>query len=108
MEFYAYFWMLRLIISDSKTHRNYWSDLKRKLKQKRSELTTNCSQLKLQSSDGKNYVLNIKWLLRLVQSIFHQKQNYSRFGSQKLLQQNYLKRENWPLLKKIKELQSVV
>ena len=66
MEFYAYFWMLRLIISDSKTPGNYWSDLKRKLKQKRSELTTNCSQLKLQSSDGKNYVLNIKWLLRLV------------------------------------------
>ena len=108
MEFYAYFWILRLIISDSKTPKNYWSDLKRKLKQEGSELHENLVQLKLTSSDGKNYVLNTKWLLRLVQSILHQKQNYSRFGSQKLLQQNYLKRENWPLLKKIKELQSVV
>ena len=60
------------IFSDSKTPRNYWSDLKRKLKQEGSELHENLVQLKLLSSDGKNYktdVLNTKWLLRLVQSI---------------------------------------
>ena len=60
------------IFSDSKTPRNYWSDLKRKLKQEGSELHENLVQLKLASSDGKNYktdVLNTKWLLRLVQSI---------------------------------------
>ena len=60
------------IFSDSKTPRNYWSDLKRKLKQEGSELHENLVQLKLTSSDGKNYktdVLNTKWLLRLVQSI---------------------------------------
>ena len=60
------------IFSDSKTTRNYWSDLKRKLKQEGSELHENLVQLKLTSSDGKNYktdVLNTKWLLRLVQSI---------------------------------------
>ena len=60
------------IFSDSKTPRNYWSDLKRKLKQEGSELHENLVQLKLTSSDGKYYktdVLNTKWLLRLVQSI---------------------------------------
>ena len=60
------------IFSDSKTPRNYWSDLKRKLKQEGSELHENLVQLKLTSSDGKSYktdVLNTKWLLRLVQSI---------------------------------------
>ncbi len=60
------------IFSDSKTPRNYWSDLKRKLKQEGSELHENLVQLKLPSSDGKSYntdVLNTRWLLRLVQSI---------------------------------------
>ncbi len=60
------------VFSDSKTPRNYWSDLKRKLKKEGSELHENIVQLKMKSVDGKNYstdVLNTKWLLRLVQSI---------------------------------------
>ena len=60
------------VFSNSKSPRNYWSDLKRKLKKEGSELHENLVQLKLTSSDGKNYktdVLNTKWLLRLVQSI---------------------------------------
>lgn len=60
------------VFSGSKTPRNYWSDLKRKLKNEGSELHENLVQLKLQSSDGKKYktdVLNTKWLLRLIQSI---------------------------------------
>lgn len=60
------------VFSESKTPRNYWSDLKRKLKEEGSELHENLVQLKLQASDGKFYntdVLSTKQLLRLVQSI---------------------------------------
>ncbi len=60
------------IFSASKTPRNYWSDLKRKLKQEGSELHENLVQLKMTAQDGKERdtdVLNTKWLLRLVQSI---------------------------------------
>jgi len=42
------------------------------LKKEGSELTTNCSQLKLKSGDGKYYnqdVLNTKGILRLIESI---------------------------------------
>ena len=63
------------VLTDSKdyqTARKYWGVLKTRLKKEGSELATNCSQLKLQSADGKYYkqdVLNTKGLLRLVQSI---------------------------------------
>lgn len=60
------------VFSESKTPRNYWSDLKRKLIQEGSELHEHLVQLKLKSSDGKYYktdLLNTKWLLRLIQSI---------------------------------------
>ena len=60
------------VFSESKTPRNYWSDLKRKLKQEGSGLHENIVQLKLQSADGKFYktdVLDTKGVLRLVQSI---------------------------------------
>lgn len=57
---------------DYTTARKYWNKLKQRLKSEGSELVTNCHQLKLPSSDGKNYstdVLNTKGVLRLVQSI---------------------------------------
>lgn len=60
------------ILSESKIPRNYWSDLKRKLKQEGSELHEKIVQLKMQSSDGKYYktdCLDTKGVLRLVQSI---------------------------------------
>ena len=60
------------VFSESKTPRNYWSDLKRKLKKEGSELHENLVQLKLVAQDGKTRVtdmLNTKWLLRLIQSI---------------------------------------
>ena len=60
------------ILTDSPNPRKYWSVLKTRLKKEGSELATNCSQLKLQSTDGKYYmqdVLNTKGILRLVQSI---------------------------------------
>lgn len=60
------------ILTDSVNPRKYWSVLKTRLKAEGSELATNCSQLKMQSSDGKYYkqdVLDTKGILRLVQSI---------------------------------------
>ena len=41
------------ILTDSPNPRKYWSVLKTRLKREGSELTTNCSQLKLKADDGK-------------------------------------------------------
>jgi len=60
------------ILTDSPEPRKYWSVLKTRLKKEGSELTTNCSQLKMQAADGKYYktdALDTKGVLRLVQSI---------------------------------------
>ena len=60
------------VLTDSSNPRKYWSVLKNRLKKEGSELATICSQLKLQSADGKYYmqdILNTKGILRLVQSI---------------------------------------
>jgi len=60
------------ILTESPNPRKYWSVLKTRLKKEGSELTTNCSQLKMQSADGKFYktdVADTEQLLRLIQSI---------------------------------------
>lgn len=60
------------ILTESVNPRKYWSVLKTRLKKEGSELATNCSQLKLLSSDGKYYktdVADTEQLLRLIQSI---------------------------------------
>lgn len=60
------------ILTDSPNPRKYWSVLKTRLKREGSELTTNCSQLKMQAADGKKYltdVANTKQLFRLIQSV---------------------------------------
>lgn len=60
------------ILTESPNARKYWSVLKTRLKKEGSELATNCSQLKLQSSDGKFYktdVADTEQLFRLIQSI---------------------------------------
>ena len=60
------------ILTQSVNPRKYWSVLKTRLKKEGSELATNCSQLKMQSSDGKYYktdVADTEQLLRLIQSI---------------------------------------
>ncbi len=60
------------VLTESPNPRKYWSVLKTRLKKEGSELTTICSQLKLQSVDGKYYktdVLDTKGILRLVQSV---------------------------------------
>ena len=60
------------ILTDSVNARKYWSVLKTRLKKEGSELATNCSQLKLQSADGKFYktdVADTEQLFRLIQSV---------------------------------------
>ena len=60
------------VLTESPNARKYWSVLKLRLKREGSELTTNCSQLKLQSSDGKFYktdVADTEQLFRIIQSV---------------------------------------
>ena len=60
------------ILTDSPNPRKYWSVLKTRLKREGGELTTNCSQLKMQAADGKKYltdVANTEQLFRLIQSV---------------------------------------
>ena len=60
------------ILTDSPNPRKYWSVLKNRLKKEGSELTTNCSQLKMQAADGKKDltdVANTEQLFRLIQSV---------------------------------------
>ncbi|MEJ5167723.1 MAG: Bro-N domain-containing protein [Arcobacteraceae bacterium] len=60
------------VLTGSVNPRKYWSVLKTRLKNEGSELTTNCSQLKMKSSDGKFYktdVATTEQLFRLIQSI---------------------------------------
>lgn len=47
------------ILTDSPNPRKYWSVLKTRLKKEGSELATNCSQLKMQSVDGKYYKTDV-------------------------------------------------
>jgi len=52
--------------------RKYWSVLKVRLKKEGSQLATNCSQLKMKSTDGKYYltdVMHVEQILRLIQSV---------------------------------------
>ncbi len=60
------------ILTESPNARKYWSVLKTRLKAEGSQLATNCSQLKMKSSDGKFYktdVADTEQIFRLIQSI---------------------------------------
>jgi prophage antirepressor-like protein len=60
------------VLSGSPNPRKYWSVLKTRLKAEGSQLATNCSQLKMQSADGKFYLTDVadtEQLFRLIQSI---------------------------------------
>ena len=60
------------VLTDSANPRKYWSVLKTRLKTEGSEVTTNCSQLKMLAPDGKMRMrdaMKTKDILRLVQSI---------------------------------------
>ena len=57
---------------DSRHAAKYWSVLKTRLKNEGSELTTNCSQLKMKAADGKGRLTDVattEQLLRIIQSI---------------------------------------
>lgn len=63
------------VLTDQPNQRHaakYWSVLKTRLKKEGSELTTNCSQLKLIAEDGKRRMTDVadtQQLLRIIQSI---------------------------------------
>ena len=60
------------VLTESPNPRKYWSVLKTRLKSEGSELTTNCSQLKMPATDGKMYktdCMTTEQLFRLIQSI---------------------------------------
>ncbi len=60
------------VLTDSNIPRNYWSDLKRKLKQEGSQLHENIVQLKMIAKDGKSRktdTLDTKGILRLIESV---------------------------------------
>ncbi|MCL2283105.1 MAG: Bro-N domain-containing protein, partial [Fibromonadales bacterium] len=51
---------------------NYWAKLKERLADEGSQLLTNCQQLKMPASDGKNYLTDVattEQLFRIIQSI---------------------------------------
>ena len=59
-------------LTESKEPRKYWSVLKNRLKKEGSQLTTNCSQLKMLAPDGKirmRDVLDTKGIFRLIESV---------------------------------------
>lgn len=59
-------------LTDSANPRKYWSVLKSRLKNEGSEVTTNCSQLKMLAPDGKMRLrdaMKTKDILRLIESI---------------------------------------
>ena len=59
-------------LTDSKEPRKYWSVLKNRLKKEGSELTTNCSQLKMLAPDGKirlRDAMITKDIFRLIESV---------------------------------------
>ena len=45
------------ILTDSSNPRKYWSVLKLRLNKEGSQLTSNCSQLKISAAGSKNFVL---------------------------------------------------
>ena len=57
---------------DQRHAAKYWSVLKTRLKKEGSELTTNCSQLKMTAADGKKRLTDVadtEQLLRIIQSV---------------------------------------
>lgn len=58
--------------NDYQTARNYWKVLRKRLSSEGSEVTTNCSQLKMLAPDGKMRMrdaMKTRDVLRLIQSI---------------------------------------
>ena len=58
------------ILTKSENPRKYWSVLKTRLKQEGSQLATDCSQLKMKSSDGKYYKTDVADTEQLLDGTF--------------------------------------
>ena len=60
-------------LTDSKNPRDYWYRVKKRMtEEEKSQLSTNCRQLKLESSDGKMYntdVADMQGIFRIIQSV---------------------------------------
>ena len=59
-------------LTDSPNPRKYWSVLKARLKKEGSEVTTKCSQLKMQAPDGKirlRDAMSTQGIFRLIESV---------------------------------------
>ena len=59
-------------LTDSPEPRKYWSVLKNRLKKEGSEVTTNCSQLKMLATDGKMHLrdaMTTRDIFRLIESV---------------------------------------
>lgn len=59
-------------LTDSAEPRKYWSVLKNRLKKEGSEVTTNCSQLKMLATDGKMHLrdaMTTRDIFRLIESV---------------------------------------
>ncbi len=61
------------VLTDSKNPRDYWYRVKKRMtEEEKSELSTFCRQLKLESSDGKKYntdVADMQGIFRIIQSV---------------------------------------
>lgn len=61
------------VLTDSKNSRDYWYRVKKRMtEEEKSELSTFCRQLKMESSDGKKYntdAADIQGIFRIIQSI---------------------------------------
>lgn len=61
------------VLTGSKNPNDYWYRLKNRMsEEEKSEISTKCRQLKMQSSDGKKYLtdtLDTKGILRLIESV---------------------------------------
>jgi len=60
------------ILSNSTNARKYWNKLSERLRSEGSEVVTKCHQLKMEASDGKNYLTDVadtESMLRIIQSI---------------------------------------
>ena len=48
------------VLTDTPNAHNYWKVLKHRLKKEGNESVTNCSQLKMPSADGKQYLTDVQ------------------------------------------------
>ena len=82
------------VLTGSPNSRKYWSVLKTRLKAEGSQLTTNCSQLKMPSVDGKFYLTDVPTPNNFSASFNlsrHPKQNRLSFGWHKSLLKDWTK-----------------